>query len=79
MQQKVIQIGNSSGIILPQLIRQQIGIKPGDNVEVNTKGRDIIISASRKKKTGGVNLKFAKMLDEFIIEHDDVLQELAKR
>lgn len=79
MQQKIIQIGNSSGIILPQFIREHIGIKPGDRVEVNAKGNDIVISALKKKKTGGVNIKFMKMLDEFVTEHDDVLRELAKK
>ncbi len=79
MQQKVIQIGNSSGITLPRSIRQNAGLKPGDKVEVNTKGSDIIISPVKKVKVAGVNAKFVKMVDEFINEHEDVLRELANR
>lgn len=79
MQQKIIQIGNSSGITLPQAIKQQVGLKPGDKVEVKAKGSDIVISPVRKIKTGGVDAKFMKMVDEFINEHEDVLHELANR
>ncbi len=79
MLQKVIQIGNSSGITLPQSIRQEVGLMPGDNIEIRRKGSQIIISPVKKVKTGGVDAKFMKMVDEFINEHEDVLHELSKR
>lgn len=79
MQQKIIQIGNSSGIILPQSIRQHAGLRLGDRVKIDSKGQDIIISSIKKKKVGGVNPKFMKMVDEFINDHEDVLRELAKK
>lgn len=79
MQQTVIQIGNSAGIILPQDLRQETGIKTGDKIMVKRKGSDIILSKVNKNLALGVNAKFAKMVDEFITEHEDALRELAKR
>lgn len=79
MVQKLIPIGNSVGIIIPQIFRQEAGLKPGDEVEVKLKGSDVVLSKSKKKLTGGVNAKFVKMVEEFIDEHEDVLKELARR
>lgn len=79
MLQKVIQIGNSLGLILPQKVREELGIKIGDDVTLEKKGQDYVISVSDKKIAGGVDAKFMQMADEFIEDHKDVLQELAKR
>lgn len=79
MEQKLIQIGNSAGVIIPQELRREIGVKPGDKVIVQKKGSQIVISSAKKRLAGGVDSKFMKMVDEFIDEHEDVLTELAKR
>ena len=79
MQQKVIQIGNSAGIVIPQSIRKEVGLKPGSKVTIEKKGDDIVISPQAKKLAGGVDAKFMKSVDEFMEEHEDVLKELAKR
>lgn len=79
MMQKLIQIGNSVGIIIPQVFRNEAGLKPGDKVEVRLKGNDVVLSRSKKELSGGVNAKFMKIVDDFITEHKDVLNELAKR
>jgi len=79
MQQKIIQIGNSAGIVLPKSIREETGLKPGSKVTIEKKGKDIIVSPQAKKLAGGVDAKFMKSVDEFIEEHEDVLKELAKR
>lgn len=78
MVQTVINIGNSAGIIIPQKILNTSGIKLGDKVLVEEKGKKISITQT-PKKTGGVDIKFMKMLDEFIEEHKDVLQALSER
>lgn len=80
MQQTIIKVGNSAGIVLPQGIRKDIGLEIGDSVKIS-KGKkgEIVVSKARKIKTGGVNAKFMKMVDEFIVEHEDVLKELANR
>lgn len=78
MEQKVITIGNSVGVIIPQALRD--GIKPGDNIIIKKdKNKWVISLPSKRKISGGVDVKFMKMVDEFITEHEDVLQELAKR
>lgn len=78
MEQTVINIGNSAGIILPQRILKAKGIKVGDKVLVDDKGKSISI-ALVKSIAGGVDDKFMKMADEFIEEHKDILQALANR
>ncbi len=71
---KVIQVGNSAGIIIPQVMRTDNDINIGDTIEVHiTK-----IKKLRRKKAP-ISTKFAQMVDEFMTEHADVLQELAKK
>jgi len=79
MEQKVIQIGNSVGIILPQVIRQDMNVNVGDKVILKKKGNDIVISTPKKALAPDVDVKFAAMVDDFLVEHDDVLRKLAKR
>ncbi|MBI4079218.1 MAG: hypothetical protein HY429_02885 [Candidatus Levybacteria bacterium] len=79
--QKALQIGNSVGVIIPQPIRGETGLNPGVPVEIKKQGKGIFIlpKTTQKKKASGVNTRFAKMVDEFLTEHQDVLEELAKR
>lgn len=79
MEQKVIQIGNSAGVVIPRELRKQLGIRIGENIIVDRKGSNIIISNPKKKKSRPVDAKFMKMVEEFIDEHEDVLKELAHR
>lgn len=78
MEQKVIQIGNSAGIILPQTIRQQMRVGIGDKITIDKAGDEYILSQSKKKNAKGVDAKFVKIVDEFMEEHKDVLEELAR-
>ena len=78
MEQTVINIGNSAGVIIPRKILNSAGIKLGDKVMVEEKGKKISI-APTKKVAGEVDAKFMKMADEFIEEHKDVLQALSQR
>lgn len=77
--QKIIKIGNSAGVILPQNIRESAGIKLGDSVSVGTNGNEITIAQEKRKQIKSVDDKFMKMVDEFINDHEDVLKELAGR
>lgn len=82
MQQKVIQIGNSTGTIIPQLLSQDLGLRLGDPLRIEKKGNKLIISPVKKTKkslASGINAKFARIVDEFVNEHKDVLTELAHR
>lgn len=71
MIQQTIQIGNSVGVIIPKNVLEEKRIKVGDRVQLDVK--------PVKKYVGGVDTKFMKMVDEFIEEHKDVLEQLAHR
>jgi putative addiction module antidote len=71
MIQQTIQIGNSVGVVIPKNILTEKNIKIGDKVQIEIK--------PLKKEVGGVDAKFMKMVDEFIEEHKDVLEQLAHR
>lgn len=77
MEQTVIQVGNSIGVVIPARLRS--GLKAGDKVIVAGDPRAITISPLKETLAGGVDAKFMQMVDSFITEHEDVLKELAKR
>jgi putative addiction module antidote len=78
MEQTVIKVGNSIGVIIPKNLRN--GLKAGDKVVIGGEKDKITVSpVAKKQTTGGVNAKFMKMVDEFMTEHKDVLQELANK
>lgn len=79
MKQKIIKIGNSAGIILPQEIKKELGIKLGDSVAIGVQNSSMVITPIKEKHDDDVDPKFAKMVDEFINDHEDVLKELANR
>jgi len=78
MEQTVITIGNSKGIIIPQKILAAAGVKQGDKVLVEEKNKKITITPASSLDTG-VDAKFMKMVDEFVEEHKDVLEALSNR
>jgi len=71
MVQQAIQVGNSIGVIIPKNVLEEKGIKVGDRLQIDVKPIN--------KSVGGVDAKFMKMVDEFIEEHKDVLEQLAHR
>ncbi|HSD98808.1 MAG TPA: AbrB/MazE/SpoVT family DNA-binding domain-containing protein [Patescibacteria group bacterium] len=81
MNQTVIKIGNSVGIILPQSLRKEHDIRIGDVINLNPKdnGTILLSKVKKMKKLSGLNPRFAQMVDSFMTEHQDVLQELAKK
>lgn len=78
MEQTVINIGNSKGIIIPQKVLNASGIKLGDKVLVEENNNKISVTPVKKTK-GKVDARFMKMVDEFVEEHKDVLQALSNR
>lgn len=79
MAQTFINIGNSVGIIIPSNLREQNGIKSGGKADIRQVKEGILIAPSKKQLAGDVDVKFAKMVDEFITDHEDVLKELAHK
>lgn len=47
MEQKVIKIGNSQGIIIPQKVLTAAGVKQGDKVIVEEKNKKITITPNK--------------------------------
>lgn len=82
MEKKLIQIGNSLGTIIPHSLIQELGLQPGDSIEIKRQGAILTLAPRAKTKdeiASEVDAKFMKLADEFITEHEDVLRELAKR
>ena len=51
MEAKIINVGNSKGIILPSKLRKLVGLK--DKVSIDVKGNKIIITPAEKKVREG--------------------------
>ena len=80
MDLRVVQIGNSGGILIPKETRRVMGIRIGEKVSADLKDKKLtIVNPKVNKAKSGVNTKFAKIVDEFMDEHEDVLAKLAKR
>ena len=76
----MVQIGNSAGVVIPKQVRDGAGLVVGSSVQVTRQNGDILLKPVKSKKAvGGVDAKFMRMVDEFIVDHKDVLAKLAKR
>jgi len=53
MRSVVRKMGNSSGIIIPKLILSEIGMAPGDAVELGIENGRLIIEASKPRSRAG--------------------------
>lgn len=76
---KVFKNGNSLAVTVPKAYAHQLSIRDGSMIEWKKTNRGLVLSLPKKAKIAGVDQKFAKMVDEFIKDHEDVLQELAHR
>lgn len=83
MLQKVIQVGNSSAVIVPREVLQQAGLMVGDRIEVALTKKPLKIEVIPRKKilrkTSGITPSFVKSVDQFIRDYRPVLEELAIR
>lgn len=80
MEQKVIKIGNSLGVILPKQIIKSLNIKFGQKlyVDVYEKEKTIILRI-KKNLANGITPEFIRYLNEFSERYKDALSELARR
>lgn len=76
---KVFKNGNSLAVTVPKTYAHQLSIRDGSRVEWRKINQGLVLIPQKKIKIQGVDQKFAKMVDEFISDHEDVLQELAHR
>lgn len=76
---KVFKNGNSLAVTVPKAYARELSIRDGTKVEWKATAKGLLLRPVKKLKTFKVNEKFARMVDEFIKDHEDVLQALAKR
>lgn len=88
MQQTVIQIGNSQGMVIPSSVRQALGFDKGEKLEIQlTDDRNsMIVSkattssvASGPKTNKSISKEFKQWLADTLDEDAEVLDELAER
>ncbi|GGF22944.1 hypothetical protein GCM10010954_22190 [Halobacillus andaensis] len=75
---KVVQIGSSFGIELPQSIIDSLKIKRGDEIEFDVRNNQIVLSRKRKWEDE-VDAEMLDMLSETLKEHDQVFKNLKNR
>lgn len=76
---KVFKNGNSLAVTVPKTYAHQLNIRDGSQVEWKKTNKGLTLIPQKKIKVAGIDPKFARMVDEFINEHKDVLQELSQR
>lgn len=82
MQQKIIQIGNSSGIILPKELMSDLGIQAGSVVELekDATGKGFHVSKKGIKATSSsITPHFLHILDKVNKQYSYALKELANK
>lgn len=65
-------------VTIPKEYLKSLGLRDGSQVVVRQRGKELVVAPKKITKPNGVNSKFMKMVDEFMNEHEDVLEQLAK-
>jgi len=76
---KVFRNGNSLAVTVPKAYAHQLSIRDGSQVDWKKTNQGLTLIPHKKTKLVGIDPKFAQMVDEFMDEHKDVLQELSNR
>ncbi len=71
--------GNSVAVTIPRQYLDELDLHEGTEVVVEKTGQEIRITSKKHTLAGDVDPKFMKMVDEFVNDHEDVLQELADK
>ncbi len=77
--QKLYKTGNSIAVTIPKEYLEELNLREGGLVVVKKRGQELVVTPKAKTSAAGVDQKFARMVDEFINEHEDVLRELSQR
>lgn len=77
--QKLYKNGNSIAVTIPKEYLKDLNLRDGSQVIVEKNDHQLIVTAKRRAIASGIDQKFARMVDEFISDHEDVLQELSNR
>lgn len=79
MIQKLYKNGNSVAVTIPKQYLRELKLRDGSKVVVEKRESELIITSQKHAVAADVDQKFMKMVDSFIIDHEDVLHELAGR
>ena len=82
MTQKIIQIGNSTGIIIPKALLDLLGLQTGSEVSVETDTQTnalIIQNSETVKKISSISPHFLEVLEKVNQEYSGALRELAQK
>lgn len=78
MEQTVIKVGNSLGIILPKYIVKELNLKLGQRLYLDVYQNEKTLTLRLNKNMAkGITPEFIKFLDEFIKKHHSSLSKLA--
>ena len=75
---KVFKNGNSLAVTVPKSYAHQLSIRSGSEIKWEKIDEGLLLKSSKKTEVAGVDQQFAQMVDGFINEHNDGLQELYK-
>lgn len=80
MEQKVIRVGNSVGLIIPKYIVKELNLKLGQTIylDLYTDEKTLTLRVN-KNKAKGITPEFIKMLNKFNKEHAYALSMLAEK
>lgn len=76
--QKLYKNGNSIAVTIPKELLKKYNLRDGTEVVVDDR-EGIVINSKKNNSVASVDSKFARMVDEFMNDHQDVLEKLAKR
>ncbi len=82
MTQKLIQIGNSTGIIIPKALLELLGVQSGNEVRIErdvTTNSLIIHNADNPIKKSSLSPHFLSVLEKVNNDYGDALKELAQK
>lgn len=79
MIQKIIQIGNSIGVIIPQILAKN-SLKAGDTVYIDKDQSSNTFTINKdRKKSSSITPHFLSVLDRVNKQYSKTFKELAKR
>lgn len=82
MQQKIIQIGNSTGVILPKAMLEQMGLRSGSEIEIQEDIQEqslIITKKGALKKSSTLSDHFFRVLEKVNANYGTALRTLAQK
>ena len=80
MERKITKIGNSLGITFPADVLKQIEVSLGDQVNIELRNDEIVITKSKKVNLPkGISSDFFDVLNETITNYDTTLRRLKDR